>query len=437
MSRRVRITRTSLSDYTILSPGGREVPRVYAQLRQAIERELGPDHAAIFTEPVFDNDAGRIDWYGPTGTVRTLDELEPRARERAKDVLRSRVDDIEALAGRMEASDDRDRQRLGATLRHALPVPDERSIRVVDDQPILTQWGMVPAGREADLEVLKYFLKPEKPKESPQPPPSRPPSPRDPFRWVPAILGLLLVLVAGVTSWLLLRNCAIALPATFGGGEPIVLVSYCDQDSRDRTALLDLIDKLENDLQNQRVSCPQYAGEPKPAPDPLPAPDDQCAENPPPENEEIPPAPNPPKGEQVQLSFHERRPPGSPHHGLCSYALCNSGWIPMTTPDGDERERCGPIPKVDVQVSRRHRPGPGQCLYLYAPTSWPDVDWPPGARMTGRIDLKINGQKVVEWPYDFTLPNQSMLERLRQAGRPFYAPIEVFNRPNLAGDSPQ
>ncbi|MBW6397084.1 hypothetical protein KPL78_04450, partial [Roseomonas sp. HJA6] len=132
------ILKTELSGLEAVTAGGAAVLDADARLRAL----LGPERAALFAEPVVTwgngRNAGSVSWYAVAGgDPLPLSALAP-ARRAA----------VEQRLGEMLAS--LAPQMGDPLLRGALVLAGPESILAVDDQPLITGWGLAPAGALRD-----------------------------------------------------------------------------------------------------------------------------------------------------------------------------------------------------------------------------------------------------------------------------------------------
>lgn len=135
-SRRLASSRTA--DLTPLGTSGQ---RAFEVIRREAAA-LGPEYEALFAEPFMSPEGDIIDWYAAgTGSAIPLGA----ADEERQIAGRARLDEL--IAGIISKADslsqdaDPERRRLGEALRNAVEVPDEASIYLVGDQPVLINWA--------------------------------------------------------------------------------------------------------------------------------------------------------------------------------------------------------------------------------------------------------------------------------------------------------
>ncbi len=126
----------------ILLNGGMVLER-FSMLRARVISAASREAAALFAEPVVTRKGGQIEvaWYSEqAGEPKPLDSLDAEARAIVAAKLRSRLDGIAPLLG----SD------LGPLLARALYVEGPASILAIGQEPVLIQWGILPAGVSAE-----------------------------------------------------------------------------------------------------------------------------------------------------------------------------------------------------------------------------------------------------------------------------------------------
>ena len=241
------LTKTTVEPGTLVEDAGTPVLTRYDVLMQALTGVADPASAGVLAEPMlsFGNDQApaTIVWYSSyPGEARKLSELDPDRREALVSTLRVRLTDI--AGGLTDPS-------FGPLVGAALNVLDPDDVWVVDGQPVLVGWGMVPpeANRSGDarnrhfaVTMARYLPMAEAPPVTPrerkargmaatgEPEASRPepgglraggggeaPPPQVVHRergggwhWVP--LGLLLLLTIAALAWLLLPGTRIMPP---------------------------------------------------------------------------------------------------------------------------------------------------------------------------------------------------------------------------------
>ena len=238
------LTKTTVEPGTLVEVAGTPVLARYDVLMQALTDAVDSASAGVLAEPMlsFGNDQApaTIVWYSSyPGEARMLSDLDPDRREAVVSTLRVRLADI--ARGLSDPS-------FGPLVGAALNVLDADDVWIVDGQPVLLGWGMVPpeANRSGDARnrhfaatMARHLPMAQPPRdrraqgmavagepEAPRPEPGgvraggggEAPPPRvvhreqggRGWRWVP--LGLLLVLTIAALAWLLLPGTRIMPP---------------------------------------------------------------------------------------------------------------------------------------------------------------------------------------------------------------------------------
>ncbi|MEZ5669388.1 MAG: trypsin-like peptidase domain-containing protein [Alphaproteobacteria bacterium] len=149
------IRKTSTNDFHALSASGAPVVRAHGRIRDFLTAKLGPEAGALFAEPVMAREDGgmsdKISWYsGQRGDVVSLAELEGPRRAAAEAALGDRLTKI----GRYFRDPE-----MGPLLRQAAMLPGENDIYVIDGEPVLTNWGFVPAAVGNDPEAQQRHFR--------------------------------------------------------------------------------------------------------------------------------------------------------------------------------------------------------------------------------------------------------------------------------------
>ena len=147
-----------------LQPLGSAAQRSFELVHGTIRDRLGPEHAALFAEPVATEHGDRIDWYAAMpGRAVTLAELPEDDRTRLCADLGAAVAAIRAEAETVAAGGSAADQRLAEALLNAIEIPGEEMIRAVrgpDGQlhPVLIHWAWIRDERRAVRGVLTAMV---------------------------------------------------------------------------------------------------------------------------------------------------------------------------------------------------------------------------------------------------------------------------------------
>ncbi len=135
------LTKTTLDRAGIIEIAGRSALESYPALRELIANKVSEEAATVLAEPVFsrgnDETPPTVSWYVPwQGEGRRLAALGDEQRNRAESILTER---LIALASLIDDPD------YGPLVGAALHIGSSDSIWVVDGNPVLIDWGTIPA----------------------------------------------------------------------------------------------------------------------------------------------------------------------------------------------------------------------------------------------------------------------------------------------------
>ena len=136
----VYITKSDLEGLVEVRVDGRSPLDAKPSVRETLEERLGRDVAELFAEPVVTRGNGAvatsISWYGARdGQAMPLTALDPAARAGAEALLRDRLGKVAGLLGSPE---------VGPLLGGALYMASQSDVLVIDGQPVITKWGLIP-----------------------------------------------------------------------------------------------------------------------------------------------------------------------------------------------------------------------------------------------------------------------------------------------------
>jgi len=141
----VFLTKTRVEPGDFVEADGQRVLERFGELRALLVERAGPEAAALFAEPLVsrgnDEAAPTVSWYGEgSGEARPLAALEPAARDRAEAWLADHLRPLRALA---------EDPAHGELVLGALSVQGAGDVMVVDDHPVIVNWGLLPGGAGA------------------------------------------------------------------------------------------------------------------------------------------------------------------------------------------------------------------------------------------------------------------------------------------------
>ena len=260
-----------------LKPLGTAPQRSFELVSDTVREQLGPDHAALFAEPVPTPYGDRFDWYAPiAGRATPLADFADAAAVRAH--LVTLVADIKELADTLLASKAADDQRLGEALANALEIPDESAVFVIEQesgalQPVLVNWAWTRDEQVAVRGVLTGMDKRAARKQpgyvAPQPVAVAPVAVAgaNPIWWWLVWLGwaLLALLIAAVIA-LLIEPCALRVSRLPNSCTQVE--DAPDTLAEDRALLEDQIALAQKEIAiKDRLCQPDFAQLPIPEPD--------------------------------------------------------------------------------------------------------------------------------------------------------------------------
>lgn len=152
---RTHIASTPRSQLNALRFQGILVSDNYAQLSSMLERNLSPEHARFFAEPVQDADAATVDWYSQApGELVPLSAVPPEKQAAARTAIQKIASEISAFADSLKADSQGSKAVRGNILALALSYPSEEYIYMAGEQPVLTGWGYTSATMGMEPEPL-------------------------------------------------------------------------------------------------------------------------------------------------------------------------------------------------------------------------------------------------------------------------------------------
>ncbi|MCB2095051.1 MAG: hypothetical protein H6901_06015 [Rhodobacteraceae bacterium] len=283
-----------------LSALGMREQRSYELVSDAARDRLGPEHAALFGEPVATAHGDQYDWYAAMeGRARKLLALDEEEQSAARATLGRLTADIRGLAQELADSGSPDDLRLGEALANAVQYPGDDYVHVVEVkdeggvklQPVLVNWAWISDRQRAVPTDLRQEAKRRPPKPALPvapvvlaPAPGSAPAPQITqataidrtlwLRWLLLLGWLLLAILCTIIVLLLVRPCAINGPAwlSFCVAEPI---PDDGAEARGRE-LQNLITQAEKRIAIADRACqplPPAPAEPEALPAPAPTPE--------------------------------------------------------------------------------------------------------------------------------------------------------------------
>jgi hypothetical protein len=387
---------------------------VAGQLLSVIRRRLGDGPANLLADPQLREGGDGIDWYAArSGPVRRLGELAEDQRRAALGTVERHLAAIRALGAQLEASTGEEARLVGRSLLLATRRPSDDFVFTVDGEPVIVAWGY-----EADAAAsLTGFALPAVPAPARLAPVlASAPALTPRLGWAPwlsaLLVGLLLLLLLLITSWLL-RACAPvdptlnlathetpAPPAPEPPPDPTPLLkASLDEAQGEQTRLQAELAALQGTLKDKVAQC-------KPIEPPAPPP-------PPPRVAKAPPPPPPPPAPpQQQASVPKAPPVNRPPPGMLP---CN--WSGDSGGEGVTRNRhyLGDKPGfVGINYQLYVKPDDIKVIYhgqVIAGTGGPrsgrggfGFDWKPVAGDYS-VDVVVTGEMWgTRWKYAMACP---------------------------------
>jgi len=147
-----------------LQPLGSPAQRSFELISGTLAQRLGPEHAALFGEPVSNEAGDQIDWHADvTGVATPMAELSEADKQLLRQRLGTLVSDIRGEAEVLAQSDAAEDQRLSEALTNAIEIPDEVMIYGVKSahgtyQPVLVHWAWVRNEQAAVRGILTGMI---------------------------------------------------------------------------------------------------------------------------------------------------------------------------------------------------------------------------------------------------------------------------------------
>ncbi len=160
----LRIARTKKSIFPSAENPDEQHFAQYQQLIKLLKKHLSPVTASIFAQPVVQENNDDIEWYSELkGQPEPLLSLSEEEQLKAKKLLSDRLSAVNKLADQL-AKLEPDCKELQTLLRKAVQFPGDQSVYVINEQPVITFWG-VPDPAKKTVKAVNTPL-PHTPKET-------------------------------------------------------------------------------------------------------------------------------------------------------------------------------------------------------------------------------------------------------------------------------
>ncbi|TXM61576.1 hypothetical protein FV229_23130, partial [Methylobacterium sp. WL120] len=271
----------------------------YDQMVAEIAARLSPDHAFVFSRPEqsLGGDSDQTAWFvDGVGETCRLRDLSPERQGPIEGRLAQIEADIRKLAEDLKAAGPASAD-LGRLIEKALERPPGEPVWVVDDRPVLVNWGLRMVGDRAPLQVASGLVTvagspsvtsamasaaAQQPGQQPKGPEAPPPplTARRSRSMAAPLLWLLFTALLLICGGLLLRACAFTVPAW----APILqrlLPNGCRVDETAQTDVRLELSRIQNEIEaDQRALVLKAAN--CPASCPIPPQPERRGEVPPP-----------------------------------------------------------------------------------------------------------------------------------------------------------
>ena len=144
----LRIARTKKSIFLSAESPDEQHFAQYQQLMKLLKKHLSPVTASIFAQPVLQENSEIIEWYSElNGQPEALLSLSEEEQLKVKKRLSERLSAVNKLADQL-AEREPDSRELQTLLKKAVQFPGDRSVYVINEQPVITFWGVPDSARK-------------------------------------------------------------------------------------------------------------------------------------------------------------------------------------------------------------------------------------------------------------------------------------------------
>ena len=231
--------------------------RFYSQIKALLLDLVGPKAAGIVAEPVINDVSQEIDWYAPAGAASKYIDLPVEKKNVIDNKIAQLHKSISSTAEKLKGQDQA-AVRSATFILQALKILNLPSIYVVNDEPILINWGMLPTGAEADPKVLRRIADASQARKEAleqrhnqhnQNVDSNIASGNSLANDLTPLLSkiiltfMLLVMLVLIAN-MLLKNCAIGLPRFISGDQALILLDLCESTTNRLESFQDMTDDI-------------------------------------------------------------------------------------------------------------------------------------------------------------------------------------------------
>lgn len=208
---------TSAYGLVAMGAGERSVHQAYPQILELLKRIFGAENH-LLAEPIRRQGASDIDWYTPApGAICPFAALEADRQRWLVDEVSRRLSLIEKAIESLKVEATQDASHYASLLERAIIVPDDNSLWLVGNEPVITGWGFrkdsLPDGMKLRVFIERESARlapppPDEPVVAPPPPPPHPMAPPTAKRPVAlaAALAITLAIAIGAAVWWLINH---------------------------------------------------------------------------------------------------------------------------------------------------------------------------------------------------------------------------------------
>ena len=228
--------------------------RFHSQIRALLLESVGPKAAGMLAEPVISDTSQEIDWYAPAGVASKYIDLPVEKKNAIDNKIAQLHKSISSTAEKLKGQD-KAAVRSATFILQALKIPNLPSIYVVNNEPILINWGMLPTGAEADPEVLRRIADASQARKEALEQKHNQNVDGDiasgnslvndltPLL-SKIILTFVLLIMLVLIADMLLKNCAIGLPRFISGDQAFILLDLCESTTNRLESFQDMTDEI-------------------------------------------------------------------------------------------------------------------------------------------------------------------------------------------------
>ena len=228
--------------------------RFHSQIKALLLESVGPKAAGILAEPMISDASQEIDWYAPAGAASKYIDLPVEKKNVIDNKIAQLHKSISSTAEKLKGQDQA-AVRSATFILQALKIPNLSSIYVVNDEPILINWGMLPTGAEADPEVLRRIADASQASKEVREQKHNQNVHSDienengltsdlaPLLSKIILIFLLLIMLVIIAD-MLLKNCAIGLPGFISGDQAFILLDLCESTTNRLEGFQDMTDEI-------------------------------------------------------------------------------------------------------------------------------------------------------------------------------------------------